>query len=996
MTLLGSEHSLLIRSKFRSALQNQTIFQEQRKGFDKTEDYLKHKIRKRPEGTNLINMHILQDTTTEESITAPQMKLKRARLADDLTENIALRPGLLELVEKNRIPVDSTMKESMKGNHVGISKSTDAFAFDEDSSNDELSPEQIRSEDSQSSNSFPPDTKATGASSSAPSETTQDHTSGSENDRNEPVSHFINQSDNMKQVNGPLSSPIPLPAAVKLIVVPVTRAFFSLKLCWICWGVTLSFWVYLLDFSQSKSKSFSDSKNRHKKPKDTKPKVKKLKYHQYIPPDQKAEKSPPPMDSAYARLLQQQQLFLQLQILSQQQQQQRFSYPGHHQAQLKEPNEELIRNPNSSVSISNTPLSPAKTTFSGQTGISSLKLGPLPSNLDDLKVSELRQQLRIRGLPVSGTKTALMNRLRPFQDCPENTVPNFSDITTITFPVNPGNTLTSYQSSSTSVLPSGFYHFGSTSSTPPISPASSDVSVTGSLPDTFNDTSPSFVLQPSPIHICAEDGVMSSLNGGCIQSDLDGTDSEKDKMLVEKQKVINELTMKLQQEQRQVEELRMQLQKQKRNNYTEKKQPQTNFFGVPIKTEDTVCSCPFPSKQTSVKIQSNNSDKQLSTREPAQLLPPLNSHSVESVGQTKALSSTFLSPQNSPQHSPLGAIKSPQCISRPPSPNNHYLLSSSSSSQGEKHSGLSQTSSQMCSIQSSGIQDGNTSGFSPESSKLHIPFFGTQPDSRQVTRVNASSKSPDTEHKMAVLHSSCQAGPKLSIPSRTFSKSSSGLSEIMQPPTYEDAIKQQMIQSQQMDELLDVLIESGEMPANVKEDHSCFQKAQKITGSSQSLLHKSSSPFEHISSASQLSFDHCTTNSDNHFEVLLNSHSPLGKVSDVTLLKIGIEESQFEGIMDRFSDKATDELLGSHEILPAPLSPIQSQLSPSSIDGTGLQMSLTESPWETMEWLDLTPPSSTTDFSSLTATGPSIFNSDFLDITDLSLNSTMDLHLQQW
>lgn len=64
-------------------------------------------------------------------------------------------------------------------------------------------------------------------------------------------------------------------------------------------------------------------KNRHKKPKDIKPKVKKLKYHQYIPPDQKAEKSPPPqMDSAYARLLQQQQLFLQLQILSQQKHQQ--------------------------------------------------------------------------------------------------------------------------------------------------------------------------------------------------------------------------------------------------------------------------------------------------------------------------------------------------------------------------------------------------------------------------------------------------------------------------------------------------------------------------------------------------------------------------------------------------------------------------------------------------------------------------------------------------
>lgn len=40
------------------------------------------------------------------------------------------------------------------------------------------------------------------------------------------------------------------------------------------------------------------------------------------------------------------------------------------------------------TSVSNTPLSPVKTTFSGQTCVSSIKPGPLPSNLDDLKVSE--------------------------------------------------------------------------------------------------------------------------------------------------------------------------------------------------------------------------------------------------------------------------------------------------------------------------------------------------------------------------------------------------------------------------------------------------------------------------------------------------------------------------------------------------------------------------------------------------------------------------------
>jgi len=48
------------------------------------------------------------------------MKLKRARLADDLNEKIALRPGPLELVEKNIIPVDSAVKEAIKGREVNV------------------------------------------------------------------------------------------------------------------------------------------------------------------------------------------------------------------------------------------------------------------------------------------------------------------------------------------------------------------------------------------------------------------------------------------------------------------------------------------------------------------------------------------------------------------------------------------------------------------------------------------------------------------------------------------------------------------------------------------------------------------------------------------------------------------------------------------------------------------------------------------------------------
>lgn len=77
--------------------------------------------------------------------------------------------------------------------------------------------------------------------------------------------------------------------------------------------------LFLLFSQQSFAKPTAD-KNRSKRTKEPKPRVKKLKYHQYIPPDQKQELNEVPMDSTYARLLQQQQQFLQLQILSQQQQ----------------------------------------------------------------------------------------------------------------------------------------------------------------------------------------------------------------------------------------------------------------------------------------------------------------------------------------------------------------------------------------------------------------------------------------------------------------------------------------------------------------------------------------------------------------------------------------------------------------------------------------------------------------------------------------------------
>lgn len=299
---------------------------------------------------------------------------------------------------------------------------------------------------------------------------------------------------------------------------------------------------------------------------------------------------------------------------------------------------------------------------------------------------------------MSGTKTALMDRLRPFQDCSGSPVPSFGDITTVTFPVTPTGALPHYQSSpSAGALSNGFYHFGSTSSSPPISPASSDLSLAGSLPDTFHDASPSFGLHPSPGRLCPDESLVSSLHGGGVPPELDGLDSEKDKMLVEKQKVINELTWKLQQEQRHVEELRLQLQKQKRSKGAEQEPPP--FLGAPIKQEDAAPSCPFASRQASAHRPGGPDSQAQAGGAAPLLLPPGSGHCLEASGQAHALSSTFLSPQCSPQHSPLGAVKSPQHISLPPSPNNHYFLPSSAGAQGEGHGVSSPASTQVCTAQ---------------------------------------------------------------------------------------------------------------------------------------------------------------------------------------------------------------------------------------------------------------------------------------------------------
>ncbi|KAM9410901.1 myocardin isoform 5-T6 [Salvelinus alpinus] len=920
-------------------------------------------------------------------------------------------------------------------NHGKFPKQEDSYAFEEDSSSDSLSPEQHHSDESQGSAC--PSSEAMGSTPSSSSSPAL--TSPKQGCQNRDPSDQSKE-DGLSAANIGLSAtpPIPVPAIVK---------------------------------------SKTSDKNRHKKPKDVKPKVKKLKYHQYIPPDQKPEKSPPPMDSAYARLLQQQQLFLQLQILSQQkhahthsqhthsqhtqahahQRQPSFSYqPLHQPVQAQKQSSEQLTVGSSSVTtnmINSSSSSPVKTTYSGQTSISPVKPGPLPPNLDDLKVSELRQQLRIRGMPVSGTKTALIERLRPFTDptsSPSHSGSN--DITTVTFPVTPTGSLSSYQSpsSSSALSQGGYYPYPSTSSTPPISPASSDLSRSGSLPDSFSDvpmsSPPQFGLQPSPAQLSSEEGLGGGgLSGAGLRGGegggMEGLEAEKDKMLVEKQKVIEELTWKLHQEQRQVEELKMQLHKRKRchgathEGVPAPSQPHhlhlqqspslmgQHFFGVTVKQEpmSLSSSCPLSSPKHLKSPPGSCMEGMGHCGAPlTNMGGPGGQRCLDSVPSSGSPSgmSAFLSPQCSPQDSPITKTSS---SSQPSSPNNPYLLSPPLGRDGCSHS-LNQTSTRPRNMQIQQKNGGQAVNCSYPSDQRGLQsVFPNSADNGLNHRVNTKAKKPNMQQKMAILPSPRHVGQKCPVSTPAFCSSDSTAFDSRQPPCYEDAVKQQLTRSQQMDELLDVLIESGEMPANAREERersSVTKVVPHITvspGTTGLAVPKfNQRHYEHLP-PSQLNYDHTANHiADSHLETLLGS--PLGRGGEVALLKMAAEEA---GEGEEGGDGPEgypspnhhhhhphqhphqDKLLPNRDLMetPTPLSaihPINAKVSSVAEVQGMVGMTFSESPWETMEWLDLTPPSSATGFNSVPAAGPSIFNTEFLDVTDINLNTAMDLHLEHW
>ncbi|XP_023221690.1 MKL/myocardin-like protein 1 [Centruroides sculpturatus] len=170
----------------------------------------------------------------------------------------------------------------------------------------------------------------------------------------------------------------------------------------------------------------SSNKSRKKSKSKSQPKTRTIKFHEYKgPPNaQKNQSSSSPSSSSssnaetsYELLLQQQQLFLQWQLEWQQ------KYPQIILPATQKSNGDQ-GTVNGSIQI-NTPSSD-QCINQESSAIQSRNI----SKLEDMKVSDLKAELKKRNLPVSGSKPQLIERLKPYSDISNSALSSLSDTVT--------------------------------------------------------------------------------------------------------------------------------------------------------------------------------------------------------------------------------------------------------------------------------------------------------------------------------------------------------------------------------------------------------------------------------------------------------------------------------------------------------------------------------------------------------------------------------------
>ncbi|XP_054712332.1 myocardin-related transcription factor B-like [Uloborus diversus] len=350
----------------------------------KTGDFLKNKIQRRPDRQALIQQHILEDTKIDPSLQDKQRQLKKARLADDLNDRLSHRPGPLELVKGNILHADEKFAQALKEGQIPFKRTCEgqalrnpapSFIFEDDSGSDvALSPPQDSLDQSLSS---------------MPSVETM------------VLSPYQNQ-DSPTNSMGELRITTTTPPSLNS---PVSSQLGSTS-----------------QAESTHKEHVTTVRTRKKSKPKAQPKTRTIKFHEYKGPPsaQKNQASNAEIESSYDLLLQQQQLFLQWQLEWQQ------KYP--HQMILPQP-----------------PVDQSKSISSVQSTSPDLQQDiqrSLPQNsvskFEDLKVNDLKAELKKRNLPVSGSKPQLIERLKKSLESSYGSKPsnNCNKVETTTVPLN--------------------------------------------------------------------------------------------------------------------------------------------------------------------------------------------------------------------------------------------------------------------------------------------------------------------------------------------------------------------------------------------------------------------------------------------------------------------------------------------------------------------------------------------------------------------------------
>ncbi|XP_044752412.1 myocardin-related transcription factor B isoform X4 [Coccinella septempunctata] len=388
----------------------------------KTGDMLKAKIQQRPSRQELERRHILESDPghLDPSLVERQRMLKKAKLTDQLNDQLSHRPGPLELIRKNILHTEEPIEQAVKTGKIPYKATSEGQLKRPQHPSSYITPE----DDSQSSAegdllspatsdmletaaksagivvSLIPATEGTVVLSTAGPMLNKDNTD-------------IMFADLCRSVTAPLltrasaSSPAsltsttstlsplssvasPVPTIVSQPGTPIPPPLPPIAL------------TPRPSPSPAKSDVPGKDKNRKKSKSKSIPKARTIKFHEYKGPPSAQKNSSSNSnsgESSYDLLLQQQTLLLQFQLQLQ------HKYPQIILPAAQETQSEA----NNNSSMNNPQPSPAPST-SSESSVANKASG----RLEDMKVSDLKAELKRRNLPVSGSKPQLIERLKLF------------------------------------------------------------------------------------------------------------------------------------------------------------------------------------------------------------------------------------------------------------------------------------------------------------------------------------------------------------------------------------------------------------------------------------------------------------------------------------------------------------------------------------------------------------------------------------------------------